>query len=146
MLWLMSHNFSLVLTIGKLIDLLMFDTGQCYISSSWHWPVVSFGTEWETTSCGSWNIESPYYWTAPFPHVVYDPGFLRTVRLCESSWPWTRCTVYVHHGYWPSSTFHNFCSNNCTISQALVCYCSVRSSIISSSLGSEILCSLCFRF
>lgn len=93
---------------------------QWYRSSAWYWSVVAPGIKWETSWNNSPNIESSYHWAAPLSDVVYDAGFLCTIWLCRSSWPWARCKVYVHYGSRPPPSGHNICIYHSAISPALV--------------------------
>lgn len=115
-------------------------------SSTWHRPVDSSQFKWGLAPGNCWYIEGQDHWTASFSNAVHDAGFLCIIWLCRVPWPWSGGEVHVHHGRWTFSSGHHFCLYNLTISSSLVCYFSIQSSCVPSSLGSEVLCPLCIRF
>lgn len=117
---------------------------QIYCSSSWHWPVDTSSIEWETSPNSGWSTESSHHHSTSLLDVVYHAGVFGIVWLHQRSWTRDRLKVYVHYGSWTFAPDHNISCYDSSVCSTLVCRSSISNTWPSTSLGTEILCSLCF--
>lgn len=132
-----------ILTRDKL-RLVHFFSPQIYSSSSRHWAVAASSIEWETSANCGWSPQSTHHQSSSLSDVVYHAGVFSSVWLHQRSWTWNSCKVYVHNGSWTFAADCNISCYDSTICEAVVCWSSISNTWSSSSLGTEILCSICF--
>lgn len=118
---------------------------QIYRSSSRHWPVDAPNIERETSSNSGRPTESSHHHPSSLPDDVHHVGVFGTVRLHQRSWTRNRLEVHVHYGGRTFAPDRNISCHDPSVCSTLVRRSSVSDTWPSTSVGTEILRSLCFR-